>query len=329
MKIGVAGCGALGSFYGAKLAASGLDVHFLLRSDYDSVRREGLTVRSFQGDFHIRPQCANNPNAIGICELVLIGLKTTANDQYERLISPLTGPETAILTLQNGLGNEEALAQLFGPEKILGGLCFVCLNRFQPGLIHHISFGQIVIGEFQRKPQSRTLEIASLFRRAGVPCEIAENLERAHWEKLAWNIPFNGLGVASSAGYHAIATGMIDRTSPLNSCLSTDKLLEDSRWFKVVRELMLEVIHTANALGYGIPEALAEEHIARTRAMGAYKASTVIDFERQRPLELESLFLQPLRHAEKAGISTPRLKALCRVLQQVDPGGAEARGTPV
>lgn len=321
MKIGVVGSGALGSFYGAKLALSGLDVHFLMRSDYEMVRRHGLTIRSSQGDFHLHPRCANQPSAIGQCDLVLIGLKTTANDQFRALLTPLTGPHTALLTLQNGLGNEEQLAELFNSDQILGGLCFVCLNRLAPGLVQHISFGQIVLGEFRRSPQTRTHHIAGLFRQAGVPCEIAENLERAHWEKLVWNIPFNGLGVASAAGYQAVVAGKLDHPPLVRPCLSTEQLLADSGWFEIVRQLMLEVIHTANALGHPIPESLADQHIARTRAMGAYKASTVIDFERQQPLELESLFLNPFRHAQKTGVAAPRLQALCQILQSIDPGG--------
>lgn len=322
MKIGVVGCGALGGFYGAKLAVSGADVHFLLRSDYEVVRREGLKILSFEGDFHLEPRCAKDPNQIGHCDLVLIGLKTTANAEFQRLVSPLAGPNTAILTLQNGLGNEEALARLFGGERILGGLCFVCLNRIQPGVIHHISYGQVAIGEFQRMPCQRTEQIALLFQRAGIQCSLAENLESAHWEKLVWNIPFNGLGVASSAGYDAVATGVVEHGAALGPCLPTDQLLVDARWLGVVRELMLEVIHTATALGHSVSEALAGQYIARTRLMGAYKASTVLDFERGQPLELESLFLEPLRRAERSGTPTPRLRALCQVLRRIDPGNS-------
>ncbi len=110
MKIGVVGCGALGSYYGAKLGRDGQEVHFLLRSDYEVVRRKGVRILSDEGDFHVNPKCARFPEEIGICDLVLIGLKTTANDRLEKLVPPLVNDSTAILTLQNGLGNEAALA---------------------------------------------------------------------------------------------------------------------------------------------------------------------------------------------------------------------------
>ena len=230
MKIGVVGCGALGSYYGAKLARAGKEVHFLLRSDYEAVRRRGLFIRSPEGDFHINPKCAQSPEQIGLCDVVLIGLKTTANDQFRRLLPPLIDARTAIVTLQNGLGNEEQLARPFPPKQILGGLCFVCLNRTESGVVHHLAHGKIVLGEFSGWPEPRTHDIASAIRHSGVPCDVTDNLERTHWEKLVWNIPFNGLGVASAAGYEAVVSGEMKPAAAIGPCLPTDKLLGDPRW---------------------------------------------------------------------------------------------------
>ena len=209
VKIAVVGCGAVGSFYGAKLARAGHEVHFLLRSDYDVVRRQGVLIRSPEGDFQVQPRGARHPDEIGPAELVLIGLKTTANDQFGKLLPPLVGPATVVLTLQNGLGNEDQLARLFPAEQIMGGLCFVCLNRVAPGVIQHIGYGQVVLGEFRRAPEPRTHDLVARFCDAGVPCTVSENLAKAHWEKLVWNIPFNGLGVASAAGFDAFRTALL------------------------------------------------------------------------------------------------------------------------
>lgn len=333
MKVAVVGCGAVGSFYGAKLARAGHEMHFLLRSDYEAVRRQGVLIKSPQGDFRIRPKVARRPEQIGPSEVVLIGLKTTASQEYARLLTPLIGKETAILTLQNGLGNEEQLARLFPVESILGGLCFVCLNRVEPGVIHHLAHGQVVIGEHQRWPEPRTHDLAGMFRHAGVPCTVTDNLARAHWEKLTWNIPFNGLGVAGVAGYEAVMSGTLAPARPPGDpqsgaptalpiwdgkCLSTKTLLEDERWARLARELMIEVIRAAGALGFALSDSLADEQIERTRSMGAYRASTLIDFERGLPLELESLFLEPLRQAKAVGVPVPRLECMCRVLEQLD-----------
>ena len=319
MKIAIVGPGALGSYYGAKLCRDGQEVHFLLRADFDRVRRRGVLIRSPEGDFRARPRCARAPEDIGVADLVLIGLKTTANDQFPRLLPPLVGPRTAVCTLQNGLGNEEQLAALFPAEQILGGLCFVCLNRVEPGVIQHLDHGRVVLGEFRRWPEPRTQDLAARFRHAGIPCKVTDDLARAHWEKLVWNIPFNGLGVASRAGLDAVLAGRVDPAAPPRPCLTTDQLLADDRWLALVRELMLETIHAARALGLAVAEAEADTHIARTRTMGAYRASTLIDFERGQPLELESLFLEPLRQARRAGVATPRLESLCGVLRALNP----------
>jgi len=343
MKIAVVGCGAVGSYYGACLARAGHAVHFLLRSDYDVVRQKGVFIRSPQGDFHVQPAAARTPEEIGPVDLVVIGLKSTANDQFAALLPPLVGPATAILTLQNGLGNEEQLARLFPVEQILGGLCFVCLNRVEPGMIHHMAHGTIALGEFRHRPKLRTHSIAAVVRESRVPCRVTDDLERTHWEKLVWNIPFNGLGVAGSAGSdclfnhaegrptaasrsvafensgpgkaQAMADLAIAATGP---CLTTDQLLADTKWEQLVRELMLEIIAAARALGFAIPDSLANEQIEHTRTMGSYRASTLIDFERGQPLELESLFLEPLRRARQAGLPMPRLSALCAVLTELD-----------
>jgi len=317
MKIAVVGCGALGSFYGALLCRAGHETHFLLRSDYNAVRERGVNIRSVSGDFHVRPISTRDPREIGPSDLVLIALKTTANAALPVLLPPLVGSQTAVLTLQNGLGNEAAVAALVGKEKTLGGLCFVCLNRVAPGEILHVAHGAVVMGEFGRAPLPRTRDIAQTIAASGVPCSVAENLEAAHWEKLVWNIPFNGLGVAGAAGFDAVEQGRVIPGRKLGPCLTTDLLLDKSRWEKLVRELMMETIRAAHGLGLAVPDSAADRQIERTRDMGAYKASTLIDFERGQELELESLFLEPLRQARKAGVDCPRLAALCAVLQEL------------
>ncbi len=320
MKIAVVGCGAVGSYYGARLCRAGQDVHFLLRSDYDAVRQNGVAVRSPAGDFTVHPHCAKTPDEIGVSDVVLIGLKTTANDQFPKLLPPLVGPQTAVVTMQNGLGNTEQLARLFPAEQILNGLCFVCLNRIAPGVIHHMKYGPIILGEFQRPASPRTHQLARMFQDAGVPCKVADNLAQAQWEKLVWNIPFNGLGVAGTVGYETLMSAEcgVQSAESVGPVLTTDKILADPRWKELLRELMLEVIAAAAGLGYHIPAPFADENIERTRTMGAYKASTLLDFEHGQSLELESMFLEPLRRAQAAGVPVPRLTTLCEVLRQLD-----------
>jgi len=317
MKIAVVGCGALGSYYGARLCRAGHEVHFLLRSDYEAVRQHGVWIESPEGHFHVQPFCARAPQEIGHSDLVLIALKTTANRVLPQLLPPLIAPQTAVLTLQNGLGNESVVAATAGAEKTMGGVCYVCLNRIAPGRVLPLAGGAIVLGEYDRLPQARTSQICQAIADSGVTCKVAENLTQARWKKLVWNIPFNGLGVAGAAGLDAVLQGRIQPGTALQGCLPTDVLLAHPVWEKLVRELMMEVIAAGRAQGLDVPEADADHQIERTRQMTAYKASTVLDFENGRELELEGLFLEPLRQARQAGVPCPRLEALCAVLTQM------------
>ena len=315
MKIGVIGVGALGGYYGGLLSRAGLDVHMLLRSDFGVVRDQGLHIDSSNRRISLKPCIYDNPESVGVCDLVLVCLKTTANGQYKDLIAPMVGKQTTILCLQNGLGNYEKLAALFGDEKIMGGLCFVCLNRVSPGVVKHQGFGKIVIGQFTRVMDDRAVKITSLFKDAAIPCTFTENLEEALWEKLVWNIPFNGCGVAAAAGWDSMESGRLP--DELGAPWATDQLLCDPVWRDCLKQLMVEIIRTAEIKGIVLGSGLANRMIDNTQAMGAYRASTVVDFEKGNPIELESMFLEPLRRAKEAGAYTPKLEALCVVLKKL------------
>lgn len=299
--IAVIGAGAVGSYYGARLAQHGYPVHFLLRSDYDAVLRNGMTVQSCAGHFRLSPEQAhayNSPQRMPKADLVLVTLKTTANDQFEPLIRPLLKEDTAILTIQNGLGNEDRLAELFGAHRILGGMAFVCINRTAPGVIHHIDHGVIRLGEFNGGPSERASRIAEMFKSSQVPCEVLDDLKLGRWAKLVWNIPFNGLGAALD--------------------LTTDRLIESEEGMRLLIAIMREVIATAEALGVRMPDDMIDRQIRHTRTMGAYRSSMQIDRQERRALEIESILGEPLRQARRAGVSTPKLEMLYQVTKLVD-----------
>ena len=291
--IAVIGAGAVGGYYGARLAQHGHDVHFLLRGDYDAVRRNGWTVRSRDGDFVLSAESVHaydDPRKMPGADLVVVTLKTTSNDQYEPLVGPLVRDGTTILTLQNGLGNEDRLATLFGRERVLGGMAFVCINRVAPGVVHHIDHGTIRLGEFGGGASARASKIVGMFNASRVPCEVLEDLRRGRWEKLVWNIPFNGLGA------------VLD--------LATDRLTGGEEALALVRALMREVVAAARGDGADVSDGIVERHIANTRTMGAYLSSMQIDRREGRPLEVEAILGEPLRRAAAAGVPTPYLRAL-------------------
>jgi len=300
LKIGVVGSGAIGSYYGAKLAYAGSDVHFLMRGDLHELRRSGLYVRGKGENFRVaKVNCYNSTKEIGPCDLVLIAVKATSNGELVDLVPPLLHEQTMLLTLQNGLGNEEFLAEHFGGECVLGGLCFICLSRISGTEIERYDYGHIVLGEYGRASQPRTHELAAEFERAGVTCSVTEGLLLERWRKLVWNIPFNGL---------SILAGGID----------TSAILTDEALRRATLALMDEVILAANKCGHPLPDSAALEQIKRTETMGAYKPSTLLDWEAGRPLEIEAIWGEPLRRATAARAPAPRLEIVYALLKALD-----------
>ena len=171
MRIGVIGSGALGLFYGGLLQRAGHDVHFLLRRDYQAITSSGLKVTSPRGDFLLRQvKGYRNSSEIGPVDLVLIGLKAYANQSLIELVRPLVANETTILTLQNGLGNEELLATAFTAQQIVGGVAFLCCNRGEPGTVHHLDQGAIRIAEFSKRSSNRLEALSNTFNQADIAC---------------------------------------------------------------------------------------------------------------------------------------------------------------
>lgn len=300
LRVAVIGTGAIGSFYGGKLAVGGRDVHFLVRGGFDQIRRFGIRIRGRKENSHVeKAQIYQTLAAIGPCELVLIAVKATSNDAILELIPPLLHRDTILLTLQNRLGNEEFLARHFGSERVMGGLCFICLNRISPGLIENLDHGHLNLGELAGLAKERTRNLARQFSQCGVECQVVDNLMEERWHELVWNIPFNGLTIAAGR----ITTADILRGPALRSAAIA---------------LMNEVVVGAKSCGYNLPMDVVHEQIKRTETMGAYKPSTLLDFEAGRALEIEAIWGEALRRAQAHGAAMPRLEKLYWQLKTLD-----------
>jgi 2-dehydropantoate 2-reductase len=297
-RIAIVGSGAVGCYYGGRLAQHGNDVHFLMRSDYEQVKEHGLKVTSPLGDFTLpHVHCHRSTAEIGPSDLVIIAMKATANDSLLNVLPPLLKNDTMILTLQNGLGSDDFLAEHFGSEHVLGGLCFVCINRLAPGVIHHIAQGHIALGEYAGGPIARTEALAAEFQRCGVECKLETSLIAARWRKLVWNIPFNGLSITAGGK-------------------DTAAILADPTLEQRVRELMREIIETSDKLGHAIRLSLIDHMIGFTRAMAPYKPSSLIDFLAGSEVELEAIWGEPVRRAKTAGIEMPKVTRLYQELKE-------------
>lgn len=306
-RIGVIGAGAIGGFYGARLARAGFDVHFLYRSEYETVRAEGLLLKSAAyGDQHLKPiQAYRDAADMPPCDWVLVAAKTTANASLAPAIRQVVAPGGRVLLLQNGLGVEEAMRPLL-PDSVhlLGGLCIVSVHRHGPGVIEHHAYGGVNLGYHSGPARgaagARTIveEAAALFRAAGLDAPVMDDLAQARWQKLVMNVPFNGLSVLLDSGTQALMTQPTTRT--------------------LVRELMEEVAAGAAACGHALPEGYIDVAWAATDGKPDYMPSMLLDYREHRPLELEAIYGAPLAAAAAAGVSLPKIGMLYQTLCFLD-----------
>lgn len=297
-SIAVIGAGAVGGYYGALLARAGHDVRFLMRSDLGAARERGLDVRSIRGDFRLPSVSAfARPEEIGPVDWVVCSLKATAIEEARELVAPCVGPETRILALMNGLGIEDRFAAWFGPARVFGGMAFVCINRGDPGVIHHLEYGRVSIGHFQDDP-AELAGLQTLLESAGIEVTAAPSLRYARWEKLCWNVPFNGLSVAGGG----IGTQTIVRDGPMRAAAE-----------RAMREII--AIGNADLAASGssarlVPDSVVEWMFAQTDTMGEYRTSMVIDFVLGREMESEAILGEPLRRARRLGVEAPTVETL-------------------
>lgn len=301
LRYAVLGTGAVGGFYGARLQQAGREVHFLARSDYAQIRREGLEIKSKDGDFRL-PQVHvyRDADQMPPCDVAIVALKAVHNDQLPRMLPGPVAGGGWVLVLQNGLGGDERAAALVGNERVLGGIPFVCANKIGPGLVEHIDYGFMTLGVYgegyaPRSINAGAVRVAEDFRAAGIPVELAEDLLAARWRKLVWNVPFNGLSVILNA--------------------STDAMISDPDIRILARALMEEVRTGSAACGREMPESYLDAMIRHTEQMLPYRTSMKIDCEEARPMEVEAIYGNPLRMAQAQGVDLPRLGTLYRQLK--------------
>ena len=298
-RIAIIGSGAVGLYYGTRLALAGFSVSFQVRSNADLIRKEGIFVETEKrrGSWHWqRPAVFQFGDLLAPFDWILVALKTTANSELASLVSPYLKGNTHILTLQNGLGNIEKLADIHPSEFVFAGLCFICLNRIEPNRVKRLIPGSLTIGAMDFSKHSVLFSLQEAFTKSGINCKTTSNLKAMLWKKLCWNIPFNGLSIAS---------GGKDTAAILGSASLKAKL-----W-----GLLLEVQKAAVAMGITIEEKFLEKQITLTESMGAYQPSSLIDFLNGDPVEVESIWGEPLRLAQAKGAELPLLQELYHQIQ--------------
>lgn len=306
-RVGIIGTGAIGGFYGVMLARAGFDVHFLLRGEFSAVALRGLQLNhAVQGQLTLNPvQAYANGEDLPPCDWLLVGAKATSNPDLAPILISAAAPGAKVLLLQNGLGVEEALRPLL-PESIhvLGGLCYICAYRSAPGVIEHQALGAVNLG-YHSGPAADAAarqviveEGSALFREAGLDSQAMPDLGQARWQKLVWNVPYNGLSVLLKA--------------------STAPLMADDASRQLIQALMAEVVRGAEACGHSVPTGYAEHLFKVTEKMPDYWPSMYHDYLHKRPLELAAIYAAPLAAAKAAGCELPRIEALYQALSFID-----------
>ena len=206
-------------------------------------------------------------------------------------MKPLLGPATIVLTLQNGMGNVEALAKLLPVERVVAGLCFVCINRLAPGVIDTTLAGYVRMAAAQGPVNQAVETCVDVFAGAGVDCQAEASLETVLWKKLCWNIPFNGLSIAGGS-------------------ITTDLILAHPGLNDRATILMKEVQAAAIARGHGFDDAHIKRQFVVTVGMGPYRPSSLIDFVEGREVEVDGIWGEPLRRGLAAGVKMPETEKL-------------------
>ncbi|MBR4925751.1 MAG: 2-dehydropantoate 2-reductase [Prevotella sp.] len=295
MTYSIIGTGAIGGYYGGRLMKAGRQVRFLLHSDYAYVKEHGLQIDSCDGSFHLDDVDAyDNTQNMPESDVVVVCLKSTNNHLLKQLLTPIVRENTIVVMIQNGIGIEEDLQKQFPSLDIVAGLAFICSGKVGPGHVSHQCYGSINLGNFSC-PDELFNTLLSDMQQAGIDAAEVPYAE-ARWKKAVWNMPFNGMTVA------------------LNT--STDKLLKHPATRQLIYDQMMEVIGAAQALGVtGIDSSFADKMMVTTDAMVPYSPSMKLDFDFHRPMEIEYLYLRPIREAAKVGYKMPKLSMLAAHLQ--------------
>jgi 2-dehydropantoate 2-reductase len=291
MKYAIIGTGAVGGYYGGRLANAGHDVHFLLHSDYEYVRENGFHVESCNGSFHLpRPNVYHSVHDMPQADVVIVALKTTRNALLAELLPPLLHPQTLVLLIQNGIGLEPDVQKMFPGLWLAAGLAFICSAKTGPGQVSHQCYGHINIGNYSCPDAHIMEQLIADFNASGIKAAEVEYHE-ARWKKAVWNMPFNGMTVVMDA--------------------QTDKLLQNPSTMALIRRQMLEVIGAARALGVqNIDESFADRMIQNTLDMVPYSPSMKLDHDFHRPMEIDYLYTRAIAEAHKAGFAMPCLEML-------------------
>jgi 2-dehydropantoate 2-reductase len=297
------GSGGVGGYFGARLARAGENVTFVARGAHlEAIRAHGLRIKSkVDGDFVVRSPATDDPATAGEADLVLFCVKSYDTELAAKAIRPAVGPETGVLSLQNGVDNEEKIAALVGPGQVLGGAAQVFATIEAPGVIAHAFTGKIVFGEMDGALTPRARRILDALERTGIPAELTSRIQQALWEKY--------LFLTAQSGMTALTR------CPIGVIRSTS---ETRQMYRLIIE---EVAALAKAAGIELPPAIVDETMSLADSLPPTNTSSLYhDLVRGRRLELEALQGHAVRLGERLGVPTPTLFSVYAALRPFRDG---------
>lgn len=305
-RILIAGSGAIGLYFGARLQSAGHDVTFLMSADaFELATQQGIRVTSINGDICIpQPQILNAQSKLtGSFDVVLSTCKADHVASSAAIIKSLLAPEASILSLQNGLGSEELLASMLPTHIVLGGTAFICAERTDKTSMKHTAAGRITLGAWNTKEPAALAAaecVASMLSDSGVSTTLSSDIREDLWKKLLWNASFNLITATSS--------------------ISVGDLLGSSDGEALTRQAMAEVLQVAHVEGIMLPHSIIEQNISGSRGMGSFRTSMLVDRDHNRHLEIEAISGELLKRADKHAISMPLQLMLYRLLSLYNAG---------
>ncbi len=299
MKVLLIGAGAVGAYFGGRLAQAGAEVSVVVRSGFDRIVQEGYRIDSVDGDFRFRPfrvfhSAAEYPETP---DWVIVATKVLPEVDLPGMLRPvLASKDTAVLLIQNGIGIEDPLCAAFPDHEIYSAVAYIGVTRIEPWHLNHQGVHRLVFGRCDGQPPSpKAAVLAQAWNSVGVEARAVADIRYFRWKKLLWNTPFNPVSVIGGG-------------------LNTRELTDGGEIEVLCADVMAEVAAVAAAEGVALEPELLEETMAYTRSFPPYQTSMQVDFEAGRPMEVEPIVGNVLRRARARGVDTPKLQAIYALL---------------
>jgi 2-dehydropantoate 2-reductase len=309
VKIAVMGSGGVGGYFGARLVMGGGDVTFVARGSHlGAMREHGLAIEGGPDEIHLpKVNAVENPAAIGVVDFVMFAVKLWDTDTAIEQIRPIVGPDTVVISFQNGVLKDEILIRAFGPARVMGGVCYVATSIARPGIIRRTGpLERMVFGEFDGEPTPRAARFLDACLRGGIKAELSRDIRRDIWEKFVF--------LAALSGTTATMRTTI---GPIRTNAQTRAFLLD---------VMREAVAVGRAHGISLPADHAERRLRLADDLAPDMTSSMHhDLERGNRLEVRWLSGGVVELGRAVGVATPLNRAIADILALRAEGGTAPR----